>query len=280
MSFKDKAIIVFGGGRGLGFQTALRLLQQGAKVALVDMGCDTLGQERDASVVEAAAVQLRQISPYVMGLDYDVTVDEELDQAFQDVQQHWAKVDSFIYAAGIYPSSSLIRTPLRIMRKAVETHLIGAWRALQIGADHWIEQQISGSAVLLGGAHAFLGAQRQTVLAATQAALFGMVRSAAAELRKHEIKVNVVAPFAKSRANDASPLLNSTRPDSFDDELIVDTTLQLLHHENRLTGEILGVAGRRIYTFRVLETPGVHITEPSLNTSLFDQKWPEIVKPY
>ena len=57
-----------------------------------------------------------------------------------------------------------------------------------------IDQGDGGAIVLHTGPAAFFGAARQSALGATSAAIVGLVRSAAIELRRHAIRVNAIAP--------------------------------------------------------------------------------------
>ena len=75
-NFRDKAVVITGGSRGLGFALARNLVRTGAKVALI---------ARDAQELESAKSQLGKDHTRLIAIPCDVTEASELENAVNEV---------------------------------------------------------------------------------------------------------------------------------------------------------------------------------------------------
>jgi NAD(P)-dependent dehydrogenase (short-subunit alcohol dehydrogenase family) len=107
-----------------------------------------------------------------------------------------------------------------------------------------------------------LGNFGQANYAAAKAGVYGLTRTMSIELQKHRITVNAIAPIAKTRMTDDLPMfqgVSTLTPDH-----IAPTALFLASDlcADR-TGNVLAAAGARMYSFKVVETPGKFKDEAS-----------------
>jgi NAD(P)-dependent dehydrogenase (short-subunit alcohol dehydrogenase family) len=122
--------------------------------------------------------------------------------------------------------------------------------------------------VLVSSASGFFGSAGQSALAMAAGGLIGFVKTAATELRRHKIRVNAVVPTARTRLTAQLPLFESIRSDSLTPEHVAQGICHLLSDAAQdVLGEVIGIAGGRIYAYRHAETSGAFLEDsapPSL----------------
>jgi 3-oxoacyl-[acyl-carrier protein] reductase len=118
-------------------------------------------------------------------------------------------------------------------------------------------EQKDGAFVFVTGASAFFGMKGHAAEAAGHAATIALARSAALELRRHNVRVNTVVPSARTRLTEHLPLYKSVAEGSLGPAHVAATLAFLASAAAEdISGETIGVAGPRTYAFRIRETPG------------------------
>lgn len=85
---KDKVAIITGAAKGIGFATAQRFAQEGAKVMIADIGLEAL---------KAAALEIPGSEAYVMNVTDRASIQVAVDQ----IMQRHGRIDILINNAGI-----------------------------------------------------------------------------------------------------------------------------------------------------------------------------------
>src|ERR1700760_1783109 len=86
---ENRTVLVTGGASGIGRATAARLVQEGAKVALVDIDGD------------AASAAAQELGSDVLPLAADVSSETDVQNYFAAAAEHFGRVDSLHNNAGI-----------------------------------------------------------------------------------------------------------------------------------------------------------------------------------
>lgn len=254
---EGKAIVVTGGGRGVGRAHALACAAHGARVLVVDLGCDVHGRGRDPSVAEAVAAEIRASGGEAVADSTDVAGADGAQKVVDRAIERFGRVDAVLAAAGIIADRTVLKMDDALLDRMIDVHLRGGFAIVRAAARAMIDAGHGGSIVLHTAPVAFFGALRQSALGAVGAAVAGLVRSAAIELRKHGIRVNAIAPTARTRTTEDLPLFRGIAPSSMGPEFAGPLGVFLASDLSaEVTGEVVGVAGTRLYALRSRETPG------------------------
>jgi len=190
MRLKDKVALITGGAAGIGKATAIRFIEEGARVAI----CDVNQKVGETTVQELGS-----------GIDFD-KVDVADRQAVQgwvdDVLSKYGRIDILVNNAGILRDSLLVKLKEGKLAKqmseadfdlVISVNLKGVFNCTQAVAPAMIRQN-SGvilNATSIVGLDGNLG---QTNYIATKAGVVGMTKVWARELGRYNIRVNTVAP--------------------------------------------------------------------------------------
>jgi NAD(P)-dependent dehydrogenase (short-subunit alcohol dehydrogenase family) len=257
MLLDGKVALVSGGGRGIGRAHALALAQHGAKVLLNDLGCDRDGQGSDPSVAAEVAEAIRRSGGDAFADAGDVGQAGVPERLVRDAIERFGRLDIVISAAGIVADKTVLKFDEGELDRMYAVHVRGNFALVRAAGRAMIDSGFGGSLVLHTAPVAFFGALRHANEGAMSAAVVGLVRSAAIELRKHRVRVNAIAPTARTRATEDSALFRGIAPDSMGPEFVAPLGVFLASHlADEVTGEVLGCAGTRLYTIRGRESPG------------------------
>jgi NAD(P)-dependent dehydrogenase (short-subunit alcohol dehydrogenase family) len=223
-----------------------------------DPGADSDGNGHDPEVARAVADEIRARGGAALALDLNATCDGAAAASVEAALQSYGRLDGGFYAAGVMRERPLVRASDQDFDLLFDVHTRGAFRFSRELAKALVEQKRGGSLLLCSGAAGFAGTPGQTALAASAMAVVGMVRAAASELRRQNVRINCLVPTARTRLTEDLPLFRTIRPDSLSAEHAAEVASFLLSDQAQdVSGEVIGVAGGRTYAFRTSETPGL-----------------------
>ncbi len=253
----DKVAVVTGGGRGIGRATALYFAAEGARVLVCDTGASVSGDGVDPDVADSVAREIVAAGGLAKSTTESVAVAGGAGRIVQAALDAFGQLDAVVGSAGILRESVLLKLDERDLDALVDLYVRGAFALTRAAARVMVDAGRGGAIVQLTSPAAFFGNVRQSGLSSMSAAVVGMVRAAAVELRRHEIRLNAIAPTARTRTTAELPMFQGIREDSMSPEHVAPVAAFLCSEQSReVHGEVLGVAGARVYAFRVRETTG------------------------
>lgn len=173
-----KVVLITGGARGIGFETAKLAHERGASVALVDL---------DPELAEESA---RAIGERATGIGADVTVAWEIEAAVSTAVTRLGRVDVLICNAGITPRKTTTRViDTDEWEKVIEVNLLGVWRTIRAGMEQVIANK--GQFILISSAYAMANGLLNTSYATSKAAVESLGRSLRTELAPHGATASV-----------------------------------------------------------------------------------------
>ena len=178
-----RVAFVTGAGRGIGAATALRMAEEGARVALADV--DTEGCQQ-------VAAELSKIGSAGLVLRCDVTDSAVVQEAVDKTASHFGRLDILVNNAGVVRDNLLFKMPEDDWETVMNVHLKGAFLCSR-AAQKYMVQQKYGRIVSLSSTAA-LGNRGQANYSSAKAGLQGLTRTLAIELGPFGITVNAVGP--------------------------------------------------------------------------------------
>ena len=254
---EGKVVVITGAGRGLGRAHAMACAAAGARVVVNDLGCDLEGKGADPSVAAAVVDAILEQGGEAIGSAVDVGGSAGVSQLFAQATEAYGAVHAVIGAAGLSVQRSVLKMEDDVLARILDVHVKGSFALVRAGARAMLDAGEPGSIVLHTGPVAMFGAARQSAMAAASAAVVGLVRSSAIELRRHPIRVNAIAPTARTRATEHLPLFQGIADGSMGPERVAPVGVFLASSKAaEVSGEVIGVAGSRLYLLQSRETPG------------------------
>jgi len=168
-----RTVLVTGGSKGIGRGVAARLAAAGHRVA--------------------ATYRSGEVPAGVHGVQCDVTVPEQVEAAFAEVESSLGPVGVLVANAGITRDGLVMRMSDQDWDAVLATNLTGAFRVARRAARPMVKARF-GRIIFISSVVGQLGSAGQVNYAASKSGLVGMARSLARELGPRGITANVLAP--------------------------------------------------------------------------------------
>ena len=186
MRLKGKVAIITGGSRGIGFATADRFLQEGAKVIITASSPVTVGK---------AVEQLKQLHPHgvVDGISPNLVVWEEVREAFRTVEEQYGPVDILVNNAGVSERTPFTGYTPELFDKVMDLNVKGLYNTTRAVVE---SMAMRGCGVILNTSSmvSLTGQPGGLAYPVSKYAVNGLTVSLARELGPKGIRVNAVAP--------------------------------------------------------------------------------------
>ncbi len=201
LDLRDRVVLITGGARGIGFETARLARERGASVALIDL---------EAEAVADAASSLGGDS---LGLQADVTNLGQMQDAVARTVEQLGRIDIVIANAGITPPKTTARAidPV-VWEKVVEVNVIGVYNTVKAAIDQVIANR--GHMILIASQAAHANGALNTSYAVSKASVEAIGRSLRSELEPHGASAGV-AYFGYVETELISQVFGNELADSF-----------------------------------------------------------------
>jgi len=180
---EDRAAVITGAARGIGFEIARVFVAEGARVVLGDL---------DHGGLVAAAARLGK-DESVATVTCDVRIEEQMRGLVATCVDRYGRIDVMVNNAGIVKDATLRKMSLEDFRAVVEVNLVGTWLGTR-EASVVMREQHAGSIVNLSSISGKVGFVGQTNYSAAKAGIVGLTKAAAKELGHLGIRVNAIQP--------------------------------------------------------------------------------------
>jgi len=186
IDLENRTAIVTGGGRGIGFAIAKRMLQSGAAVVLWDI---------DANALDKAAAALKR-DGRVTGATVDVTDEAAIARGVETAIRDFDRIDILVNNAGITGGNApLWELKPEVWRRVVEVNLIAPYLTCRAVAPHMVAAGY-GRIINIASIAGKEGNPNASHYSASKAGLIGLTKSLAKELATTGVLVNCVTPAA------------------------------------------------------------------------------------
>jgi NAD(P)-dependent dehydrogenase (short-subunit alcohol dehydrogenase family) len=182
-SGSKKVALVTGAARGIGLATASRFLEDGWKVAMLDILGDTLRSAADAL----------GRGDDVLALEADVSDPKAVEAAVRQAHRQLGRIDALVNNAGIAVFKPMLEVTLEDWRRVLAVNLTGPFLMTQAVAPV-MRDQGGGAIVNITSISGLRASTLRVAYGTSKAGLAHLTRQQAAELGEYGIRVNAVAP--------------------------------------------------------------------------------------
>lgn len=173
---KGQVVLITGGARGVGAETARRLVRKGARVVLVDLDTGPL-RELEA---ELGADNATSIAGDVCSL-------EQMEAAVAHGVQRFGRLDVVVANAGISSYGSLLAVDPAAFRRVIDVNVNGVFHTVRAALPHIIERR--GYVLVVSSLAAYAAAPGLVAYNASKAGAEHLANALRVEVAHHGVKV-------------------------------------------------------------------------------------------
>ncbi len=177
----DKVIIITGGSKGIGRETAKLFASQHAQVIIT-------GRHEPELIKTATMIKtLGYRCDYYVG---DVTKIEDCTQIVAEVYLKYQHIDALINNAGMSMRGSFLETDIELFHKIIDINFLGAVNMTKMALPHLITS--NGSILFISSLSGLKGLPGIAPYGTAKMALTGFSESLRAELSIHRVHVGII----------------------------------------------------------------------------------------
>ena len=251
LGYDGRVAVITGAGGGLGWEHAKLLASRGALLVVNDVGGEVDGHGA-SSVAEQRAQEIRGLGGEAVASADTVATVEGGRAIVQTALDAYGRVDIVVNNAGILRDKSFHNMTPAMVDSVIDVHLRGAFNVTQPAWVHMREQSY-GRIVNTSSSSGILGNFGQANYGAAKMGLVGLTRVLAAEGAQRNIRVNALAPVARTRMTQE---LLGRFAEKLDPALVSPVVAWLVHEDCPVSGEIFTAAGGRVARFFIGMTEG------------------------
>ena len=258
-----RVAIITGAGRGIGREHALLFAAEGAKVVVNDLGGAVDGSGDDRTAAEQVADEIRAFGGAATPNGDDVASSDGAQRLIASAVDAYGDLHVLVNNAGNLRDRMLVNMSEEDWDAVIHVHLKGHFLPTRSAASFWREQtkggrEVNASIINTSSTSGLLGNPGQTNYGAAKAGIAALTVIAAKELARYGVRVNAIAPAARTRMTEQTPGLGDivrapNDPGVFDvwNPANISPVVAYLATEGcPLTGRVLFVQGGQIRVFQ------------------------------
>jgi NAD(P)-dependent dehydrogenase (short-subunit alcohol dehydrogenase family) len=222
-----RVTVITGAGRGIGREHALLFAREGAKVVVNDLGGAPDGSGADTSAAQAVVDEVTAAGGEAVANHDDVSTFDGARALIDQAVETYGRLDVLVNNAGILRDRFLASMSEEEWDAVIRVHLKGHFACLRHAAEHWKNRAKAGEEVraavinTASGSGTFVPNPGQVNYGAAKAGIAAMTIVASLELERYGVRVNAIAPNARTRLTEDVPVVGAMfakpdDPDAFD----------------------------------------------------------------
>ena len=254
---EGKVAVVTGAGSGLGREYAIAFAQHGVAVIVNDFGASVDGEQMQSNSADAVVEEIVSLGGNAVANTASVADWDGAKSIIETATQHFGRLDIVVNNAGNNRPSSLVDLTEQDVDSQISVHLKGTLAVSHFAAAYWNEVGAEAHRAIVNttsaaGLHPTTGAG---VYGATKSAIAALTVSHAQELARLGVRVNAVAPCARTRMVNESPTVLAMMPkaEGFDrhaPEHVAPLVVYLASSLCRFTGRVFAIEGPDVAIYR------------------------------
>jgi len=205
-----RVAVVTGAGRGLGRAHALQLAAEGARVVVNDLGSASDGSGSDPVQASAVVEEIVRLGGEAVASAHDCADFVAARHMVETAVEAFGDLHVLVNNAGILRDRRLVNMSESEWDDVIRVHLKGHFAPLHHAADWWRQRakaghEVRASVVNTTSTSGLIGNVGQTNYGAAKAGIAAFTVIAAQELADHGVRVNAIAPGARTRLTEQTP---------------------------------------------------------------------------
>jgi NAD(P)-dependent dehydrogenase (short-subunit alcohol dehydrogenase family) len=258
-----RVAIITGAGRGIGREHSLLFAREGAKVVVNDLGGAIDGSGDDRSPAQQVVDEIKAAGGEAVANTDNVADWEGGRRLINTAVDAFGDVNVLINNAGILRDRMLVSMEEAEWDAVIHVHLKGHFVPTHWAANHWREQSKAGkdvdaAIVNTSSTSGLIGNPGQANYGAAKAGIAAFTVIAAQELQRYGVRVNAIAPAARTRMTEATPGLSevvkaptdTAKFDVWDPGNVSPLVAYLASESCPATGKVFLVQGGKVQTFQ------------------------------
>ncbi|WP_327140379.1 SDR family oxidoreductase [Nocardia sp. NBC_01327] len=257
-----RVAVITGAGRGIGREHALLFAKEGASVVVNDLGGSNSGEGSDAGPAQDVVDEIIAAGGRAVANTDNVATWAGAEALVTQAISAFGGLDVVVNNAGILRDSFIAAMTESQWDSVLAVHLKGHAAVLHHAAAYWKAQSKAGNqpnAAVINTASASgttVPQAGQTNYGAAKAGIAALTLVAADELERYGVRVNAIAPIARTRLTEATPGMGAIfsaeveegEYDYFSPANISPVVAYLATEKCPLTGQVFAVQGGAIST--------------------------------
>jgi NAD(P)-dependent dehydrogenase (short-subunit alcohol dehydrogenase family) len=249
---EGKVAVITGAGRGIGRGEALLFAQEGARVIVNDLGGDWDGSGADDRAAAQVVEEIRGAGGEAVAHFEDISEEAGAASLVTVALDTFGSLDAVVNNAGILRDKMVFNMTLEDWDAVMKVHLRGHFLVTRAAAQHWRERSkagepVNGSIVNTSSTSGILGNAGQSNYGAAKAGIAAFSAIVAMELQRYGVRVNAIAPGARTRMTEKTFGELSVEEGGFD-QLAPENVAPLVAYLSsdaavHITGQLFYVAG-------------------------------------
>jgi NAD(P)-dependent dehydrogenase (short-subunit alcohol dehydrogenase family) len=208
-----RVAIITGAGRGIGREHALLFAAEGAKVVVNDLGGGLHGEAESTSAAEQVVEEIKSFGGEAIANHDDVADWDGGANLVKSAVDTFGDLHVLVNNAGILRDRVLVNLSEEDWDSVVRVHLKGHFVPSRHAAAYWRERakdgnEVKASIVNTSSTSGLLGNIGQSNYGAAKAGIAAFTVIISDELGRYGVRVNAIAPAARTRMTESTPGLS------------------------------------------------------------------------
>ena len=254
-----RVAVISGAGRGIGREHALLFAREGASVVVNDLGGSNGGEGADVGPAQEVVDEIRTAGGTAVANTEKIGTWAGAESLVQQAIDEFGRLDVLVNNAGILRDGFIATLSEADWDAVITVHLKGHFLLLRHAAEYWKAQSKAGDQPIASvintasGSGTTIPNAGQVNYGSAKAGIAAMTLVAADELERYGVRVNAIAPIARTRLTLATPGMGALMSELEDGEVdlfapanISPLVAYLATEKCPITGRVYAVQGGAI----------------------------------
>lgn len=223
-ALNGRVAVITGAGRGIGREHALLFASQGASVVVNDLGGSNAGEGSDSGPAHEVMAEIEAAGGRAVANTANVATWDGAKSLVQQAIDEFGRLDVVVNNAGILRDGFIPTMAESDWDAVIAVHLKGHFAVLRHAAEYWKAQSKAGdrpnASVIntASGSGTTIPNAGQANYGSAKAAIAALTLVAADELERYGVRVNAIAPIARTRLTLATPGMGALMAEPEDED--------------------------------------------------------------